>query len=281
MEANNAEVQTEVNQAVDNADSTGATDNISAVEAEQSAVVEGNTDASVEDSQNLDSVDDLFYEFDGEEVSVATVKEWKENGLRQSDYTKKSQANADTRKSLDAEKLQLSELKSSLDSKISTLDEAIKKGEESIDWDDLREHDISEYTRQKELLADKKAMAENAKAESAQMKAAEDAQLLAVEQQLLADAMPTWADPKQRAADVSLVEKYVESAGFNEGDFNKLTSHKLMIMAVDAAKYHELKGKTAETEKAVQKAPNVIKATKKATPKPTTRAERFYGKKAN
>lgn len=277
MDANNAEAQAEVTSNVDTADSPGATESIDAVVTEQSVVVEGDTETSVDDVIPSDAGNDLVYDFEGEEVSVATVKDWKENGLRQSDYTKKSQANADTRKTLDAEKIQISELRSGIESRISALDEAIKKGEESIDWEDLRDHDPSEYLKQKELITSKKEAAAAAKSEASELANAEDAQLLAVEQQLLSDAMPTWADPKQREADVNIVESYVKDAGFTEGDFSKLTSHRLMLMAIDAAKYKALQGKTAETGKTVQKAPNVVKATQKSQPKKTTRAERFYG----
>jgi len=279
MDANNAAEQTQIetNQAVDIPDSNGATENISAVEAEQSAQGEVNTESSIEVEASNDSDMNTIYQIGDKEYTLGRLSELEKSEMLQSDYTKKSQVNADTRKALDAEKVQISELKSNLDSRIASLDEAIKKGEESVDWDYLREHDISEYTKQKELLAEKKEAANTAKSEAEGVRAAEDAQLLAVEQQMLQEAMPSWADPKQREADVALVEKYVESAGFTEGDFNKLTSHKLMIMAMDAARYQELKGKTANTERSVQKAPSIVKATKKAAPKAKTRAERFYG----
>lgn len=280
MEPNNAEQTIETNSV--ETDTTGAPE-ATAVEAEQSVAGEVSTESSVESTTTEVDTSDLVYDFEGEEVSAATIKGWKDDGLRQADYTKKSQANAETRKQLEAKGLELNERKTYLDERIAALDEIIESGKESVDWDYLREHDISEYTKQKELLADKEAKAKTAKAEIAEMKATEDAQRLVVEQQLLADKMPEWADPAKgqaaREADVKLVEAYVKDSGFPEDSFNKLTDHNLMLMAVQAARYKELQNKTAETEKLVAKAPNVVKATKKTQPKPTSRAERFYGNK--
>jgi len=279
MEPNNAEV-IETNST--ESDTTGTPDLV-AVEAGQAVEGEVTTESSVESNTAQIDNSDLVYDFEGEEVSAATIKSWKDDGLRQADYTKKSQANADARKQLESKGLELTERMTSLDSKIAALDEAIESGKESVDWDYLRENDISEYTKQKELLVDKEAKASTAKAEIAEMKAAEDTQRLGIEQQLLLDKMPQWSDPVKgqanREADVKLVEAYIKDSGFSDESFNKLTDHNLMLMAINAAKFSELQNKTAETEKLVAKAPNVVKATKKTQPKTTTRAERFYGKK--
>jgi len=265
MDANNAETNLE---AV--ADTEGTPEN-SSVEVEQSTTAE----AGITEPESSEQISDLVYDIGGEEVSAITVQEWKENGLRQSDYTKKSQANAETRKALEAEQLKVSERVTSLDGKIKELDDAIKAGQESTDWDYLRENDISEYTRKKEELESKQAASTKAKQEALTLQGAEDEKRLSIEQQLLAEAMPSWVDPKQKDADVQLVESYVKGKNFNNEDFNKLTSHKLMLMAIDAAKYKELIGKNEETEKAVQKAPNVIKATPKKT-KPAGATRSLY-----
>jgi hypothetical protein len=42
------------------------------------------------------------YEIDGEKITIDQIKEWKQNGLRQSDYTKKTQELAQQRKELEA-----------------------------------------------------------------------------------------------------------------------------------------------------------------------------------
>ena len=45
------------------------------------------------------------FEIDGEKVSLSTLKEWKANGLRQSDYTRKTQELAQQRKELESKQI--------------------------------------------------------------------------------------------------------------------------------------------------------------------------------
>jgi len=77
-----------------------------------------------------------------------------------------------------------------------------------------------------------------------------------------------------------LVETFVNKLELNDKDYQSLGSHKLMNMALNAAKYEKLQSSAEATEKQIAAAPNVIKATvKQSKPATLSRADRFYGKK--
>jgi hypothetical protein len=278
MEANNAEQTTEVS-------TESATTETSVANTEVPAIEEGNTSidessSSEESTESTEAASDLVYDFDGEEVSASTVKEWRDNGLRQSDYTKKSQANADMKKALEAKSAEIDEVKTNLSERITALDSIIESQSNPDELIELRDTDPSEYLRRKEEIAEKQKLSEQSKKELEALKKAEDDERINKEQQLLLDALPTWQDPKQRDADIALIDSYTKESGLTDSDFNAIQSHKLMIMALDAAKYQALQKDAAETEKQVEKAPNVVKARVKQVDKTKTNsvAERFYGK---
>jgi hypothetical protein len=271
MQTNNAETQTQ--ETATATDSKGTTNVI--------AIEEGKTstaNAGVESKQQSTTDSDLFYEIDGEEVSASTVAEWRKGHMLQSDYTKKSQANAEKAKAIEAKAAELNETKTKLSDIISELDSVISKGKTPQELAELRDSDPSEYLRYKEEIAQRKELSEKAKKELAAIKSREDAERITNEKNKLLEALPEWLDPVKQKADVQLIDDYAASRGFSNDDFNVISSHKMMLMALDAAKYHALKKETESTSKEVEKAPNVIKAKAKSEQKLTTVAQRFYGK---
>jgi hypothetical protein len=275
MEANNATetTQTESTQ-TEVSEDTSSTTETSSIEAETAT---GEESSSIESTESSETESELYYDFDGEEVSASTVKEWKDNGLRQSDYTKKSQANAEIKKANEAKSLELDKVKESLTDSISKLDELIQKDSNPEDLNYLRESDPSEYLRVKEELADKQKLSEQAKKDLEKLKEQEYNERTATEKQKLMDALPSWQDSKTMEADIALMDSYIQESGFSERAVNALDSHELMLMALDASKYKSLKKDAKDIEKQVEKAPNVIKAKAKETKPKTSVKQRFYG----
>jgi len=274
-EQTSAEVSAETNQAVDT-DTEGTTET-TAIEAGDTAT--GDESSSVEGAESSGEESELFYEFDGEEVSASTIKEWKDNGLRQSDYTKKSQANAEARKQLEAKHQEIDSVRETLNESISKLDKIIEEQSNPEDLEYLRDNDPSGFLkRQDEIKANKKA-AEEAKAQQEELQKAKDLQTLAKEQELLSEALPTWNDPKVRKKESDLVAERIKD--FSDEAYNKMTNHELIVMALESAKFRALQEETEETAKAVENAPNVVKATvkSKTKTKPKSTAELFYGSK--
>ena len=279
MTENNSETVTESTPEISTTTDTISTPVDSAVDVEQStnAEAEISDGESVEGTETQEQESDLYYDINGEEVSAQTVLEWKQNGLRQADYTKKTQQAAEIRKQAEAKLAETAELNAKLADTLATLEKSIKDEASSIDWEYLRENDTGEYLKQKELLQKKAKQALSAKAELEQRQKAEFDQQLAVEQKLLLESQPTWQDAKQREADFSLIDDYVTAAGFTDAEVKSLTNHKVMNAVLDAARYKALQNKSAATAKEVQKAPKVVKASTKSKTKPKSRSELFYG----
>lgn len=279
METNNAETSTEATQT--NTDSTEvstdttSTPEASSIEADKTAT-DGQS-SSEEGTESTETESELYYDFDGEEVSASTVKEWKDNGLRQADYTKKSQANAEMKKGLEAKSLELDKVKENLSESISKLDAVIKAESNPEELAELRDTDPSEYLRKKEELADKQKLSEQAKKDLSDLKEKEQLELTNSEKEKLLEAMPDWRDAKKLKVDMDLMDVYVTENEFTEKDIQALTSHKLTLMALDASKYRALQKDTTETKKQVDKAPNVVKAKVKETKPKSTLKQRFYG----
>jgi len=275
MEESNAATETDSNAITDD---TSSVPDVSAVE-----TVDQTTDSVESTASEETESNDLFYDIQGEQVSEATVLDWKKGGMLEADYTKKRQVEAKAADAVKARDGEVTQILSDFNGKISELEKSINTDIESIDWDYLLENDVSEYTRKKEQIQARKNALTKAQSEAATAQEAEDERMLGIEQQALLDMNPTWkTDPKQREADIVLVQSYVEASGFTQAEYKKLTSAKLMTSVLKAAKYDELMTKTQETEKKVQKAPNVVKAVKKAkTKQPTSAADIFYAKKAS
>lgn len=83
------------------------------------------------------------FELDGEKITAEQIKEWKQNGLRQSDYTKKTQELAEQRKVLEAKGISIEDTSSSESQRIAKLER------------DVATRDLdSEITRLKTLYPD-------------------------------------------------------------------------------------------------------------------------------
>ena len=284
MQTNNAEVITESTEVTNESTNDTASTETSAANTEVNAIEDvktskGEQSSSTESAEQSTTDSDLYYDIDGEEVSASTVAEWRKGHMLQSDYTKKSQANAEIKKALEAKSAEIDGVKSKLSDYVSELESLITKDSNPEDLAELRDTDPSEYLRRKEEIADKQKIAEKAKKELADIQENQSKDKIANESKLLMEAIPDWQDPVKFKQDQETINEYLDAQGFSDDDVNSLVSHKLMIAVNDAAKYHKLQKDTGEVEKQVQKAPNVVKAKVKQTNKPTqSRAERFYGK---
>ena len=282
MQTNNAEVTTEQTEVTSESTNDTASTETSVANTEVNAIEEvktseGEQSSSTESEEQSTTASDLYYEIDGEEVSASTVAEWRKGHMLQSDYTKKSQANAEIKKALEAKSAEIDGVKSKLSDYVSELESLITKDSNPEDLAELRDTDPSEYLRRKEEIADKQKLAEKAKKELADIQENQNKDKIAEESRLLMEAMPDWQDPVKFKKDQETINEYLDAQGFSDDDVNSLVSHKLMLAVNDAAKYHKLQKDTGEVEKQVQKAPNVVKAKVKQKQPITTRAQRFYG----
>jgi len=215
-----------------------------------------------EDEANED-FEESYFDIDGVETSLSEIREWKQSGLRQSDYTKKTTAAAEKDKAAQAKILKLDESIKSFNDRVEALDSLISEQEASIDWDELADEDPAEYLKQQRKLDAKKARLQKAKSDQKEQFNAK----LAEESDILIGKMPTWSDPQVRDSEFKAALDYAASIGM---DLSGVSDHRIYLALVQASKFNSIDSNKAITAKKVRKAPKAIKAIKgKAKAKPT------------
>jgi hypothetical protein len=205
----------------------------------------------IEDS---DDDSDLFYDLDGEEVSTSQLREWKSGNLRQSDYTRKTQAHAEEVKQFKQQQEEFSGTSQKLESKIaeleSLLSEDIPSAEDIQEWREYEPEKYIDYTEKKtkreKLLADAKGLVP------------EKTNNFQEEYTSFAKSIDGVDDNGQATesfkADVALMTKYAESNGLTHDDISGFKSGHFRLL-LDAAKFNDGKTKNAAIAKKVRKAP--------------------------
>lgn len=250
-------------------DSGGAT------EVEAVAQSEGTTDQSASSQgTGSDLPDEVYYDFDGEEVSASQLREWKSGHMKNADYTQKTQKHSAEVKAFNAQRDEFGqklEMLSTLEADI----EALALGDlRNVDLDKiLAEEGTDEYLRvQRELDKRKQSL-------SGLTKKFADLQGNVIKEahaKLVKDL--GWSDPAKHKADVEAIQGYVKDAGIPEKEFAKIASPEIMKSILEAAKYRKLMTEKATVTKKVTQAPKATQPKNSSSPKTLSLAERMYGK---
>ena len=225
-------------------------------------------DESVELSEEVDDVqgsesdedsDTLIYEINGKEYTQAQITEALEGNMRLSDYTRKSQENAENRKSIESDREKLTGKMDELQTHIDMVSEMTDAEFNGIDWDELRDTDTAEYLRLKEKQEGKKGKLTKAQENRQNLLDAKRQEIGVAESAKLFDVLGWRDDDAKRDADSALIQSYITKTGWTNEEFGEIINHKHMIVILEAAKYQELKSKSAANTKRVKTAPAVVR----------------------
>ena len=252
-----------------------------------------------EQSENKEATDhgesegSLVYQFGEREITHDQITEWEKGYLRQSDYTQKTMGVADkvkaeTSKQV-AERLgDIDEKASALKQHVESMESMIAEFESSVDLEELREDDYTEYQKAKETIDNRRAKIKLA-TEAAAKAADESIAVKRGEQfRLLIESTPEWSDDKGQATqkrddDFKMIHDYSKDAGYTDAEFAQVGNHKTLLVFLEAAKYRQLKSKSTESKK-VKQAPKLIKPTQstggKGRAETRSPEEIMYGKSA-
>lgn len=229
-----------------------------------------------------DQEESLYVDLDGEEVSFDDIKEWKNGHLRQADYSRKTDALAQERKSFEAEKSELSTKAESLQQLTAQLEAEIG-AEDEVNLDELREDDPEEYIKLTERNAKREKLLSKAKELSKPDNKISDADV-AAEQKLMIESNPHWIDKEGKATkaykdEMKSLDTYFSTNGWSQDEISGIYQSKHMGALIKAAKYDALQGKKKAIVKEVRKAP-VIKKGKANTSNTASRsaADIMYSK---
>jgi hypothetical protein len=232
-------------------------------EIETEAEADDEAEAEEEESDDDDEGDDddaepdgppsIKIDFDGESQRL-TAEEIKAGFERHADYTRKTMALAEERKSFEAAaqqqvqyiRQQLAELQ--------------KFQEAEPDWAKMRDEDPIGYIQEKakwdEKQASRQALLQQTEAERRQRY---EQQIAQGREQLMA-ALPSWKDDAVRQKESAEITATLTSDyGFRQEELQGLADHRLVVLSRDAMKWRQLqKSKPAVTKKVADK-PKVSK----------------------
>jgi len=231
------------------------------------------TETTTEDVAVTDSVDEpednnvdkstpwRTIKADGEDHGL-TEDEYDSYASKGYNYTQKTMAHAEKVKTFEASSAAEMTKLNGLTEQLASL---ITEQEKSIDWDELRDTDPSEYLKQKELIQLKKDTLVVAKQEQQSKFEAQRAEISTQEGISLRNHM-SWLDDKAMNKDMAEAASYMKTIGITESDQSNIVDHRLFRMAFDAAKYQILMKNKGKVTEQIKKAPKSVKQGQKTAP---------------
>ena len=203
----------------------------------------------------------------GEEVEVE-LDELINGYQRSKDYTQKSQALAEQRKAIDAERQHLEQVKQERQAyaqKLQALDSFLSQQNKGEDLEVLKETDpigyavkVAEQSQREKQLAVVRAEQQRI----AQQQQAEQQQNLQnhlkSESEKLASVIPELSTPKGDAIRKEIRE-YAKSVGWSDQELSSVYDHRAVLTLYKAMKFEQLQKGKPETLKKVQQAPKMLK----------------------
>jgi hypothetical protein len=198
--------------------------------------------------------EDLYVDYKGREINLKDVEKWEQGHLRQSDYTRKTQELADSRKDFEDMQTSFTAKESDFNDKLLTLEAMLKEDTKTADEiAEMREYEPEDYIKYTEKQSKLKEFVSSAKA--ATQPASVD--MAKVSSDLFA-SHPDWMkDGKQTQKftdDTTLMTKYAEQRGISQADMSTFEAKHYEVM-LDAARYKSQSASNAAIEKKVRKAP--------------------------
>lgn len=200
-------------------------------DAEQSAAAEPETDDEPEPTYRV--------KVNGEEVEVP-LSELTKGYSRERDYTAKTMALAEERKTLQSQFA--SELKQHLEL-FESLDPILSEAK-NIDWQALANDNPATYVQLQQAVRERQAVVEAARAKIAeaskgdtQAEAAQQAEQAQRETEALIKAMPDLADPDKMKGFATEAVNYLRGTGFEDSEIAELIDHRALQIIEKARRY--------------------------------------------
>jgi len=238
---------------------------------EQTEELEANSEAEAEYEEDSEPVEEAKPRYrakvGGQEVEVE-LDELINGYQRSKDYTQKSQALAEQRKAIEAERVHLEQVKQermAYAQKLQALDSFLSQQNRGEDLEVLKETDpigyavkVAEQSQREKQLA----VVRGEQYRIAQQQQAEQAQNLQShlksESDKLASVIPELATPKGDAIRKEIRE-YAKSVGWSDQELSSVYDHRAVLTLYKAMKFEQLQKGKPETMKKVQQAPKMLK----------------------
>jgi hypothetical protein len=209
------------------------------------------------------------------EVGKVALSDLIKSHQTEAHVTKKSQAHADKVKEFDTQMAQAAEVVKGRIGEIAAvsriLEQQLTSEFNSINWDQLRIDNPSEWSAKRTEFQDRVNTLNTAKQNVAgilmkqvqdhQVKVATDLEArMVVESEALRAAIPSWNDTKVAEAEFTDLSKFLrDTYGFEENDIGSVQDHRLFLMARDAKQFRKDQKISKEVVKKIVKLPKFTK----------------------
>lgn len=205
----------------------------------------------------------------GEEREV-TLEELIKSYQLGTDYTKKSQAVAEERKAVEAERQRIEEAKMLRDQyaqRLQLIEQMLNQPQQEEDLAYLKENDpigyavkVAEMSQREKQLAAVQAERQRIQAQQMQEQQQSLAQRVQQESQKLAEIIPEFVDPKKGEAIRRDLREFGMKVGFSEEELGSIYDSRHVLTLWKAMQYDKLQSAKPGITKRVAEAPKVIKS---------------------
>jgi len=266
------EAQAEITEEETEATEEEATEETEEVEAESGE------EAEVEQEEQEESESEFVLELDGAKMNAEQIaKEWENRGLRQSDYTRKTQEIAEQKRAFEAEQGQTLELQQKLSESLKEAEQVLTQARQEPNWSELSQQlDPKRFNLVKTKWEEgQKQLAHIQEQRKAVAEKEQYDMLLARQQHLqnenskLMDYFPTWQDPVVKNQAVLGLKNYMLEQGLTEKaiqDLNDNGSADAIRFLMKAKSYDDLQANMKKVKVEKQKKKPLPTKAKSGTP---------------
>jgi hypothetical protein len=230
-------------------------------------------DDDQEDSEDdNEETDDLQIRLkDGTVATAKEIEEWRQNGLRQADYTRKTQALAEDRKVVDhavqtfhAQRQQFEQaaqvIQQMAQAVLPTPPDQTLLDRSSDNYDPVAylEQDAKFQAQQKAFQGQyqqyQQYLQQNQQAQKQAL-----VQQIEAEKQRLAEVMPEVKDPNRRTAIKAELTEALGHYGFEEGELDQIYDSRVILALRDLAKFRKIQAQKPKVKEKSRNAPPIAK----------------------
>lgn len=210
---------------------------------------------------------------DGEE-SEATLKDVIKSYQLESTLNKRLEAHANERKAFEAQTTQLVETLQQrlqdVETTASAMEQLLFQDYQSVNWDELKNEDPTEYMLKQQEMRDRYASIEQVKNQLSEKQQADTqaqqqeqqkqiAAYLEHQKQALLEKVPEWSDQKQRETDLKSLQEYLRSTGASDQEIAQIDDHRVFLLGLKAMRYDQMHNKAEPKMKQMKTKPKFAK----------------------
>ena len=230
-------------------------------ESDAEADVKAEPEAAPEDNETITVM------VDGKpvELTKAQIAESHKNGLRQADYTKKTQEVAEQRRVAESETAKARDERTQyvqgLQRSQVQLEGALQE-QGKINWQALLDADPVEYLKQQHLAQSRQAALQQNVNQQLHLKAQYDAEQTASreihltgQRETLLTKIPEWKDEAKHKAGIAELRTYLQTQGYESQDLQNIDDHRVIVNIRKAMLYDQMMAKATAAAKKVANLP--------------------------